>query len=501
MKNNIKWDIETEVVVVGIGASGAISAINAHDYGAEVIVLEKMHNPGGSSILAGGAVKSVHNVEKAVEYLSCTQGGRVKKDLIETFAKGLYEIPQYIEKLSEVNLAKLAVRKSGNEGVYCFPGAETFFTIYVKDIPGFSGYINSKANGNLNGQRLIKLFIDNVNKRNIPIYYDSPVEELIKYNDTIIGVKARIKGSVVNIMAKKAVVLASGGFEFNEKLKKEYFEATPVYSIGNPGNTGDGILMSQKVGAALWHMWHFHGSYGFKFEDRNEAIRISPGGVRNIKRKLPWILVDKNGKRFMNEYHPAPQDTMHRPMEYFDPDIPGYPRIPAYMIFDEEGRKIGKIGNPLGVCRQQDYEWSNDNSVEIEKGWIKVFDTIEEIADYFKLDRDNLVQTINSWNRQVDDNEDLEFKRPSGTITHINVPPFYAVPVWPICTNTQGGPEHDENQRVLDPYGKQIRHLYSVGELGSFFGHLYLLGGNLSECVISGRIAGKNAALENVYNE
>jgi predicted oxidoreductase len=68
------------------------------------------------------------------------------------------------------------------------------------------------------------------------------------------------------------------------------------------------------------------------------------------------------------------------------------------------------------------------------------------------------------------------------------------VPVWPLLTNTQGGPEHDENQQVLDAFGAPIPRLFAVGELGSFFAHLYLLGGNLSEIIISGRIAGNQAA-------
>ncbi|MNC64603.1 Urocanate reductase precursor [compost metagenome] len=90
--------------------------------------------------------------------------------------------------------------------------------------------------------------------------------------------------------------------------------------------------------------------------------------------------------------------------------------------------------------------------------------------------------------------KDKDFGRPPGTIVKIDRPPFYSVKVWPICTNTQGGPEHDECQRVLDPYGAPIPNLYAAGELGSFFGHIYLLGGNLSECIISGRIAGREAA-------
>jgi succinate dehydrogenase/fumarate reductase flavoprotein subunit len=490
--------IETDVVVAGFGAAGAISAINAVDHGAEVIVLEKMKNPGGSSILAGGAMKAAEDYDKAVEYLTSTQGGRVSDELIRTFAGGLVELPGYLKELAAADNAVIAVRPpNAAAGVYPFPGGDTFFSNFVQEIPGFTGFNWSKTGGNLNGQRLIKLLLDNAEQRKIPVYYEAPVQSLVIGKDGVVaGVEATIKGERWLVKAKKGVILASGGFGFNEKLKKEYFTATPVYAMGNPGNTGDGILMAQKAGAALWHMWHFHGSYGFKFPDYEPAVRIAPGGARNDNRKVAWILVDRLGKRFMNEYHPAPQDTMHRPLEFFDPDLPGYPRIPAVMIFDEDGRKIGRIANPLTAIKEHEYEWSFDNSEEVKKGWIKKYDTLEELAKDFALDESRLGRTVERWNELVDNGGDSDFGRPSGTIVPIRKPPFYAVHVWPICTNTQGGPEHDEKQRILDPYGKPIPHLYSAGELGSFFGHLYLLGGNLSECVISGRIAGREAAGE-----
>jgi succinate dehydrogenase/fumarate reductase flavoprotein subunit len=78
----------------------------------------------------------------------------------------------------------------------------------------------------------------------------------------------------------------------------------------------------------------------------------------------------------------------------------------------------------------------------------------------------------------------------------IECPPFYTIPIWPIITNTQGGPVHNPLQQVVDPYGKPIRRLYAAGEMGSIFGHLYMLAGNNAECFIGGKIAGMNAATE-----
>jgi succinate dehydrogenase/fumarate reductase flavoprotein subunit len=492
----VAWTVETDVVVVGYGAAGAIAAINASDKKADVLILEKMGNPGGSSILAGGAIKAARDAQKAVEYLTHTQGGRVGDTLIRTFAEGLCAIPAYLEELAAANGATIAIREqTDGAGVYPFPGADTFFSIFVQGIPGFEGYPWTSVGTNLNAQRLIKLLADNVEKRHIPVRYNTPVISLATdYDGAVRGVEARQEGRTIYVKANKGVILASGGFGFNEKLKKEYFEALPVYAMGNPGNTGDGILMAQKAGAALWHMWHFHGSYGFKFDDYEPAIRVSIGGARNDNRKVAWILLDKYGKRFMNEYHPAPQDTMHRPLEFFDPDIPGYPRIPATMIFDEDGRKLGRIANPLTAVEAHKLTWSADNSEEVKRGWIKQYDTIEALAKGEGLDEAEVARSISRWNSFVDRGADEDFRRPPGTTVKIAKAPFYAVKVWPVCTNTQGGPEHDEQQRILDPYGKPIPHLYAAGELGSFFGHLYLLGGNLGECFVAGRIAGSRAA-------
>jgi succinate dehydrogenase/fumarate reductase flavoprotein subunit len=490
----IDWDLTTDVVVVGAGGAGLMSAISAHDHGARVLILEKMKTVGGITVLAGGGIKAVANAEAAVQYLTKTQGGRVGDALIEAFAQGLFELPAYLQELARINGAEITRRDQSHEGIYPFPGAESIFSLSVTNIPGFTGYDWTYTGKNLDGQRFFKVLLDNVAHRDIPLRTEAPVRSLITDDGEVIGVWADVDGKRTAIRALKAVVLASGGFEFNEKLKREYFEAMPVHAMGNPGNTGDGLLMAQKVGAALWHMWHFHGSYGFKFDDYATAFRIAPSGARNPNRPISWIIVDKSGKRFMNELHPACQDTGARPLGFYDPDIVDYPRIPAYLIFDEEGRRLGRIANPLTSSPDHRYVWSEDNSAEVERGWIKKFESIEQLAAAQAWDPQAVGATISRWNEIVAVKADPDFRRPAGTLFPIKAPPYYVVPVWPLLTNTQGGPEHDEWQRVLDPFGEPIPRLYAAGELGSFFGHLYLLGGNLSEVVISGRIAGKHAA-------
>jgi succinate dehydrogenase/fumarate reductase flavoprotein subunit len=288
--------------------------------------------------------------------------------------------------------------------------------------------------------------------------------------------------------------LACGGFEFDETMLRDYLELPQIFGTGCPGNAGDGIRLVQQVGAALWHMWHVHGSYGFRFPGVQVAIRNHLGGVRRVQRPVAWILVDQDGKRFMNEVPPAPQDTPVRPMAYMDPETGRYPRIPSWMIFDEEARKLGPLGKPLAAVSEHRYDWSKDNSKEIEQGWILQANTIGELAAQTKLPQVQLAATIERWNHSVALGRDADFARPAGTMIPVSRPPYYAVQAWPIVTNTQGGPRRDQYQRVIGVDGHPIPGLYAVGELGSVFGHIYMLGGNLAECVVGGRIAGRHAA-------
>ena len=76
----------------------------------------------------------------------------------------------------------------------------------------------------------------------------------------------------------------------------------------------------------------------------------------------------------------------------------------------------------------------------------------------------------------------------------IKNPPYYVGRVWPIVSNTQGGPVHNEKQQIINSFGEPIPRLYAAGELGSAFGYLYLSGANLSECLITGKVAGGEVA-------
>ncbi|MBI2953604.1 MAG: FAD-binding protein [Chloroflexi bacterium] len=497
------WDLQTDVLVVGYGLAGGVAASIARDGGAEALILEKNEYPGGVSIFAGGAIRCIEDLEEGLQYLTAISGGRMEPDMIRTFAEGLAGNEAFVRKLAEVDGAEVK-KMNARSGVYPYPGQGTIYSVRVAKIPDFNGFPWMNCYLNPAGVNMIKLIMDNVESRGIEAMFSTPVRRLeTDESGAVIGAIAEKDGREIAVHARKAVILATGGFEQNDWLKKQFLQGMPFHSMAPLSHTGDGILMAQKVGAALWHMWHLHGSYGFKTPDSPIAYRHPFPGPRNPNRKMTWIVVDKQGSRYMNEYPPAPQDTGHRAMEIFDPDLPGYPRIPSLVIFDEEGRKRGPIAKPLGFPGYE-YEWSDDNSVEIEKGWILKANSIGELAVAIKerfpenearMDAERLEATVAEWNGIVKTGKD-RFNRPAGTMMPLINPPFYAAEVWPIITNTQGGPVHNARQQVVDPFGQPIPRLYAVGELGSFFGHLYELAGNLGECFTSGRIAGANAAAE-----
>ena len=105
-----------------------------------------------------------------------------------------------------------------------------------------------------------------------------------------------------------------------------------------------------------------------------------------------------------------------------------------------------------------------------------------------------LSETIERWNTMCDVGDDDDFGRPPPSMMKIKTPPFYCAEVWPICSNTHGGPVHNVHQQVLNAFDEPILRLYAAGELGGVFGHLYLGGGNMAECFVGGWTAARHAA-------
>ncbi len=500
---NGRWDKSTEVVVVGYGLAGAVAAISAHDLGASVMILEKQSADShcSCSSMSRGLFLSPSDVERATEYMVAL----CQVDEPETNWTDLETIQAW---------AKYSVQ---NKGWVENLGGKVKFFAKGGELPQFPGSDSMEAwQYQGAGRRLMQFMYDQVKSRKIDVCYQTPAQRLLTdETGCVIGVKATDicsgQPKEVNIMASRAVILCSGGFEENEAMKLQYLRVYPIYFAGNIGNTGDGIRMAQEVGAELWHMNCAAARLVAKFPDFPIAFFIdySGGGksawkqdqVLTTERKSPagFIFVDKYGQRYMNEdINPHAASYELTP---FDSHKLEYPRVPSYHIFDRRRIERSPLGQTTSGASgpKQLYKWSRDNSVELQKGWITQGETVAELAARIGVAPENLENTVRLWNRQCEVGQDSNFNRNPLELVPLDRPPFYALKLFPGGSNTQGGPRRNSRAQVVTPFGTPIPGLYVAGECGSVYGLLYpASGGNLGECIAFGRIAAENAMRESV---
>ena len=115
------------------------------------------------------------------------------------------------------------------------------------------------------------------------------------------------------------------------------------------------------------------------------------------------------------------------------------------------------------------FQWSNDNLAEVELGILRRYETVAAMAQGLGVPLAVLHDSLDRWNAAVRAGEDKDFGRPPGSMLEIKTPPFYVGEIHPFITNTQGGPVHDSQQRVLNTFAEPIPRLYEAGELGSIW--------------------------------
>ncbi len=492
--SKILWHREADVIVVGFGGAGAVAAMTAHDEGASTLVLEKQPAAAhmNNTSMSGGYFITINDVAGAVDYMGAINrvDGQVSwtdEATIRAFAEYSQENSRWLESLG----AHLTLRRKGGEHRNV-PRSESI------DVYGVCGM----------GYRLMDLLKDGVRSRGIEALFETAACRVLTNEcNQVIGIRGRNNGEELNIRASRAVVMAPGGFEFDEEMKLNHLKVYPTYFYGSPANTGDGVRMVQEIGASFWHMNCCAARMVAKFPDFPIAFGLDLGGRGSFLRferyahegePCAFIIVDKHGRRFTNDGEMR-QHTVYYELAVYDSQRLDYPRVPSYWIFDANRMKRGPLpfghAGPTGAHRA--YKWSRDNSVELAKGWIVQGDTVAGLAKKLDMSPDILQDTIATYNSYCDQGVDPEFHRPPRHMKPLGVPPFFGVKLWPGGPNTQGGPRRNARAQVLDGDGLPIPRLYAAGEFGSIFGMLYpAAGGNIAECVAFGRIAGENAARE-----
>jgi len=529
MNECVKWDYETDIVVVGFGGAGGCAAIEAHNTGASAILLEKQLEDShySNTRMSGGG------------YHSPDQDG--DRQALKAYAKAMFSgenIPwkfegdqtEYSEGLAEMwaeyapqnatfmrSLDPDYVSSPIGEAAYPeFPGAkESGYRLhnstYSPDgiVRNFGGSPKAPKSKKEAGEAFHACVLHGVTQRNIPVHYNTRALRLIQNSaGEVIGVKAERDGQEFCYHAKKAVIITSGGFEYNEALRSAFLDGYAVDGwafYGTPANTGDGIIMAMNAGAALSKVGNAAARLIGSFPElRSDGIRIGIA-IISVGREHA-IVVDNSGDRFFDE-----RDVSKDPMRYisyrhalvFDVRRAIFPRIPAWFVFDETHRKQWTLTN-TNASEYLGIPWSADSHEPIEKGWILKADTIEELSEKIKAHPDNLGQmdtktltcAVERFNGFCDEGADKDFNRDADTLKKVETAPFYALPLFPGGPNTKGGLKANEKRQVVDWDGNVIPRLYAAGEIASVFKYVYQAGGNVAECIVCGRVAALNAVKE-----
>ena len=202
-----QWDIEADVVVAGFGAAGVATAVTAHDLGAKVVILEKAPEGehGGNTRVAGQGYLNTSDAAQAAAYLTALCGPyKVPETMIAAWAEEMGRNNDWLARLG------------GDPQEHQHPPVGIEFP----DLPG-SDCVHKFHDGPTYGYSFTwKRFESLVERRPIPVLYETPARELIQHDTTkeILGVHAARGEKPIAVKAKKAVVLTCGGFENNQEM-------------------------------------------------------------------------------------------------------------------------------------------------------------------------------------------------------------------------------------------------------------------------------------------
>jgi fumarate reductase flavoprotein subunit len=474
---------ETDVIVIGSGASGLAAALTAAEAGAKVIVFEKERSLGGTSNFFNGmfAVESEMQRERYITY---------SRD--EAFKR----IMEYSHWRANARLVRAIVDESGSTISWLREKGVEFLdaTINMPDSPRTYHVVKGQ------GASVVKALAESAKEKGVDLRLATPVKKILRQasgGDRIVGVVAEQDGADIQV-ASKIVIVASGGYANNKEWIKKYsgFDLDiNVMPVGNVDKMGDGIRMAWEVGAAEEGMGLL------------ELFRVGPIGPDHpMKNQIefaagqPDLWVNSKGERFCDEgiafYDTSVGNANARYKE-------GY----TYSIFDdsiiqrllEKGIDRGiAMENPPGT-RPVDIHKELNIAFEKKSTDIFVADSIEELAKKIGIIPAVLKATVDEYNGFCEKCHDDLFAKDPKYLRPLKGPKFYAVKARTIFLGTLGGIKINHKMEVVDKKGKVIPGLYAGGfDAGGMWGDSYSIrdssGASAAFAVNSGRIAGRNAA-------
>lgn len=519
------WDVTADVVVLGYGGAGAVTAISAHDAGANVLILEKQNaaNHIPNTRMAGGiyhcpAKDGDHAALKqyAVAMMSGDnlpgklegEESDVVDGLAEAWATGTPQVNDFLHAIDPT----FKPLRAGGAGFPKFPGAQaakyqTYLSSYTGKIDLTVPTKNLPKNQKWSGESFFACLSTGVQNRRIRVLYGTPAVNLITNGTEVLGVAARRNGKPFYVKARRAVVITSGGYEYNPAMRRAFLEGPGVKGWafwGTPYNTGDGIAMAMSAGAALARVASVAGGLsptvplpGFP------GVNISLGHAGSTPNSM---IVDQYGQRYANESEATDDPNRyyfyHKVIE-FDVETLTWPRAPSWAIFDDTSRANATIASMgFGAVGMGMVPWTTDNMDAVNRGWILSADTIAGLAAKISahplnvqlMQADALAKSVGRFNDLCASGKDSDFNRAASSLGPVAKPPFYAMVMCVGGPNTKGGIAANARREAIDWNDRPIPRLFTAGEVSSVFKAVYQAGGNLTECIVMGRIAGRNAA-------
>ena len=513
-------DPEFDFVVAGSGAAGMTAALIAARRGLRAVVLEKTEYFGGSAARSGGGVWIPGNAvlrrdgvsdtaEQASQYLAYVAGNAVPEQLRTAFLEHgpamLAEVlastpldftwvPNYADYYPEapggraggrsVEPALLDARVLGPDLASLRPPylpAPAGITVTQANYRWMSLGTSHPRAVTTTARVTARMIVSRLRKRQllsmgqalaaglrvgltqagVPVWLSTPMTGLQITEGRVTGVQVLRGGQSLVVRAARGVLLATGGFERNAELRRRYQRA-PIgaeWTVGSPGNTGDGIVAGGAAGGALALMddaWW------------GPSIPLTGGPVFCLaERSLPGcIFVNSAGERFMNEAAPY-VDAVHA---MYDKHTDDNPHIPCWMIADQRYRNR-YVFTGVPPRKPLPRRW-------YAAGAVFRADSLAELAGQIGVSADGLAKTVQKFNEFARAGKDAEFGRgdsaydryygdprckPNPNLAPLTQAPYYAVKIVPGDLGTKGGLRTDTRARVLRQDGSLIPGLYAAG--------------------------------------